>query len=204
MRLYAVTGGASALPLEEQVKQAISGGVTFLQFREKHLPYPELLAEAAALAKICREAEIPFVVNDDVQAALESGAGGVHVAQSDCALAEARSLLGPGKIIGVSAHTVAEAVAAERGGADYIGVGAMFSTATKSDAELVSFDELQAICRSVSIPVVAIGGIHSGNIGMLEGSGADGIAVVSALFSAPDIPAAAKELKRLSQKIFSE
>lgn len=202
MLLYAVTGGSSILPLKEQVRQAISGGITFLQLRGKDCSTEKLVEQAKELIPLCREASIPFVIDDDVQAALISGADGVHVGQSDMVLAEARRILGPDRIIGVSAHTVEEAAAAERGGADYIGVGAMFSTMTKTDAELVSFETLRAICDAVSIPVVAIGGISASNIQRFKDSGANGAAVVSAIFSSPDIICATAGLRELAEKIF--
>jgi len=202
MLLYAVTGGTSPLPLEEQVKLAIGGGITFLQLREKNLCGAPLAELAKKLIPLCRRAGIPFVLDDDVEAALESGADGVHVGQSDMVLESARKILGPGKIIGVSAHTVEEALAAERGGADYLGVGAMFATATKSDAEIVSFETLLAICGAVKIPVVAIGGINGSNLEQFRNSGADGAAIVSAIFSQPDILSATRTLRAQAEKIF--
>lgn len=202
MLLYAVTGGSSTLPLAEQVKQAIAGGATFVQLREKMMSRAEIVREALELKAPCAEAGIPLVIDDDVQAALEADVDGVHVGQSDMALAEARRILGPGKIVGVSAHTVEEALAAERGGADYLGVGAMFATATKTDAEVLTFDTLRAICSAVHIPVVAIGGISLQNIGQFAGTGVHGAAIVSAIFSQPDIYAATLELRRAAEKIF--
>ncbi len=204
MLLYAVTGGSSPLPLAEQVRLAIEGGITFLQLREKEAGSSEIVKEALVLRELCRKAGIPFVINDDVRAAKDSGADGVHVGQGDMALAEARRILGPDKIVGISAHTVEEAVAAEQGGADYLGVGAMFATGTKADAEVLSFETLRAICGAVSIPVVAIGGISGDNMELFKGSGADGVAVVSAIFSSSDIRRAAAELRRKAELVFGE
>lgn len=204
MRLYAVTGGTSALPLTEQVRQAVAGGATFVQLREKTLDHAAIVREALELKEICAAAKIPLVIDDDAQAALEADVDGVHVGQSDMALAEARRLLGPEKIVGVSVHTVEEALAAERGGADYLGVGAMFATATKTDAEVLSFETLRAIGETVQIPVVVIGGISLENLPRFAGSGADGAAVVSAIFSQPDIRKAAAELRSLADRVFAE
>ncbi len=186
LRLYAVTecGGSP-----DAIRQAVRSGITFLQLREKDLPRDEFLAKAKAVRAFCPP-EIPFVINDDVEIAVESGADGAHIGQSDGSVADARRRLGPGKILGVSASTVEEAVAAEREGADYLGVGAVFPTSTKADADSVSPSALRAICASVRIPVVAIGGISLSNLGMLAGSGVAGVAVVSAIFGAPDLPAA--------------
>ena len=204
MRLYAVTGGTSALPLTEPVRQAVAGGATFVQLREKTLDYAVIVREALELKEICAAAKIPLVIDDDVQAALEADVDGVHVGQSDMALAEARRLLGPEKIVGVSVHTVEEALAAERGGADYLGVGAMFATASKTDAEVLSFETLRAIGEAVQIPVVVIGGISLENLPRFAGSGADGAAVVSAIFSQPDIRKVATELRSLADRVFAE
>lgn len=204
MRLYAVTGGTSSLPLTEQVRLAVAGGATFIQLREKTLDHASIVRKALELKEICAAAKVPLVIDDDVPAALEADVDGVHVGQSDMALAEARRLLGPDKIVGVSAHTVEEALAAERGGADYLGVGAMFATATKTDAEVLSFETLREICAAVRIPVVAIGGITLKNLPCFAGSGADGAAVVSAIFSQPDIRKATAELRLLADRVFAE
>lgn len=204
MRLYAVTGGTSSLPLAEQVRQAVAGGATFVQLREKTPDHAEIVRKALELKEICAAAKVPLVIDDDVRAAREADVDGVHVGQSDMALADARRLLGPGKIVGVSVHTVEEALTAERGGADYLGVGAMFATATKTDAEVLSFETLREICAAVRIPVVAIGGISMENLPRFAGSGADGAAVVSAIFSQPDIRKAAAELRLLADRVFAE
>lgn len=202
LRLYAVTdrswlNGAS---LEWQVEEALKGGATFVQLREKNLERKSFYREAVSIGKLCREYGVPFVIDDDVELALESGADGVHIGQSDMALRDAREQLGPEKIIGVSARTLEEALEAERNGADYLGVGAVFSTSTKLDAVDVSLETLREICGSVSIPVVAIGGIKADNLPLLSGTGIAGVAVVSAIFAASDIRKAAAELKRLSEE----
>lgn len=196
--LYAVTDRAWLQPGETllgRVRDAIEGGATFVQLREKDLDPAAFLAEGREIGALCREMGVPFVVDDDVDLALACGADGAHVGQSDLAAGEARKKLGPDKILGVSAQTVEQALAAERAGADYLGVGAVFPTGSKADAEDVSLDTLRAICRAVSIPVVAIGGIGAHNVEQLWGSGICGVAVISAIFAAKDIRAAAAELK---------
>ncbi len=165
--------------------------------REKEMDGATWTKEAAAIQAVAGRYRIPFLVNDSVEVAAAVGADGVHLGQSDGSVAAARKMLGPERIIGVSAHNVPLALAAEKEGADYIGVGAIFPTATKGDAATVSLPELQEICRAVKIPVVAIGGIREDNLHRLAGSGIDGIAVVSALFAADDIEAAARRLRRL-------
>lgn len=196
LRLYAVTDRhwLNGRTLVECVEQAIDGGATFVQLREKDLGHEEFLNEARALKKLCAERGVPFVVNDNVMIAKEVCADGVHVGQSDMACLEARRLLGPDSIIGVSAQTVEQAVLAEEQGADYLGVGAVFATGSKADAESVSFETLKAICSAVKIPVVAIGGISAGNVHQLKGSGIAGISVISAIFANDDIRAATKTL----------
>lgn len=205
--LYAVTDShwtSEEKTLISQVKDAINGGITFLQLREKELSYNEFLKEAKEIKKLTDEANIPFVINDNVKLALECNADGVHVGQNDMKAADVRALIGKDKILGVSAHTVEEAIIAEKNGADYLGVGAVFSTSTKKDATSVSFDLLKKICNSVSIPVVAIGGITKENISELKGSNINGVAVVSAIFSEINITEATKNLKNLSLNITSE
>lgn len=205
--LYAVTDShwtSEEKTLISQVKDAINGGITFLQLREKELSYDEFLKEAKEIKKLTDEANIPFVINDNVKLALECNADGVHVGQNDMKAADVRALIGKDKILGVSAHTVEEAIIAEKNGADYLGVGAVFSTSTKKDATSVSFDLLKKICNSVSIPVVAIGGITKENISELKGSNINGVAVVSAIFSEINITEATKNLKNLSLNITSE
>ena len=199
MLVYAVTDRAwlNGRSLAECVRQAIAGGATFVQLREKDAPKEEILALARELVAICREAGVPFVVDDDVDVALEVGADGVHVGQDDMACENARAILGPDAIIGVSAQTVEQALAAQQAGADYLGVGALIPTPTKPDAVDVTFDELRAICDAVDIPVVGIGGLNATTVSQLAGSGVDGAAVVSAIFAADDCEAAAAELSEL-------
>ncbi|WP_353652964.1 thiamine phosphate synthase [Olsenella sp. SW781] len=201
MLLYAVTDRAwlDGRTLAGCVREAIAGGATFVQLREKDLTTEEIVAEAAEIIPVCRAAGVPFVIDDDVEAARRSGADGVHVGQSDTACAEARSVLGPEAIVGVSAQTVEEALAAQAAGADYLGVGAMYGTPTKPDAVDVTFEELARICAAVDIPVAAIGGINARTMGSLAGTGVDGAAVVSAIFAAEDIEAATRELRRLAE-----
>lgn len=196
MLLYAVTDSAwlHGRTLASCVREALAGGATFVQLREKHMSTDELVEEAKTILPICREARIPFLIDDDVEAARLVGADGVHVGQSDTACAEARRILGPDAIVGVSAQTVEQAVAAERAGADYLGVGALIPTPTKPDAVDVTPEELSHICRAVEIPVVGIGGLHLSTIDILDGTGAAGAAVVSAIFAAEDIERDTREL----------
>ena len=198
MLVYAVTDRAwlKGESLKDQVEKALKGGVTFVQLREKNLDRRLFLEEAATIKELCDSFHVPFVINDDVEIALASGADGVHVGQKDMDVKEARRRLGPGKIIGVSCKTVEQAKAA---GADYLGVGAMYPTDTKSDTSQVTVETLKAICRAVDIPVVAIGGIRADRIQPLKGTGADGVAVVSAIFGQPDIEAAARRLKETAE-----
>lgn len=199
MRLYAVTDNAwlGGRTLSACVAEALSGGATFVQLRDKHATTEEMTAEARVLLPLCRKAGVPFVINDDVEAARLVEADGVHVGQSDMACENARALLGPDVIVGVSVQTLAEALEAQAAGADYLGVGAMFGTPTKPDAVDVTFDELAAICESVEIPVVAIGGLGESTIASLAGTGVDGAAVVSAIFAADDIEDSTRRLRAL-------
>lgn len=196
MLLYAVTDSAwlHGRTLASCVREALAGGATFVQLREKHMSTDELVEEAKTILPICREARVPFLIDDDVEAARLVGADGVHVGQSDTACAEARRILGPDAIVGVSAQTVEQAVAAEQAGADYLGVGALIPTPTKPDAVDVTPEELARICRAVEIPVVGIGGLHLSTIDILDGTGAAGAAVVSAIFAAEDIERDTREL----------
>lgn len=196
MLLYAVTDSAwlHGRTLASCVREALAGGATFVQLREKHMTTDELVKEARTILPICREARVPFLIDDDVEAARLVGADGVHVGQSDTACAEARRILGPDAIVGVSAQTVEQAVAAEQAGADYLGVGALIPTPTKPDAVDVTPEELARICRAVKIPVVGIGGLHLSTVGILDGTGAAGAAVVSAIFAAEDIERDTREL----------
>ncbi len=195
--LYAVTDRAwlRGRTLHEQVEEVLQGGATFVQLREKDLDHDAFLREAKDIGALCRKYGVPFVINDDIEIALESAADGVHVGQHDLEAGKARALLGEDRILGVSAQTVEQALLAEKCGADYLGVGAVFHTGSKADADDVSLETLKAICEAVSIPVIAIGGIGSGNVHELGGTGICGVAVISALFAADDIKSATKELK---------
>ena len=187
--------------LYQQVEKTLKGGATFIQLREKHLDDAAFLEEAVELKELCRRYHVPFVINDNVEIALKMDADGVHVGQSDMEAGNVREKLGPDKIIGVSAQTVEQAVLAEQRGADYLGVGAVFPTGSKDDADDVSHETLKAICEAVSIPVIAIGGISRNNVMELAGSGICGIAVISAIFAQPDIEAATKELRTLTEEM---
>lgn len=203
MTLYAVTDAAwvGKQTLMEQVKDALDGGITFLQLREKNLDRDAFLKEAREMAELSRQYHVPFVVNDEVEIALECGADGVHVGQDDMACQNARKLLGPDKIIGVSVHNVEEALKAQADGADYLGLGAVKATPTKTDAKVVEFEEIQRVCEAVSIPVVAIGGIKKDNLMELQGSHVDGIAVVSAIFGAEDIGQETENLRKKAEEM---
>lgn len=187
--------------LASQVEAALEGGATFLQLREKHLSYEEFLKEAFQLRELCRRYHVPFVINDNVDIALASDADGVHVGQKDMAAGDVRAKLGPDKIIGVSAQTVEQALLAERMGADYLGVGAVFHTDSKADAADVSHETLRQICEAVQIPVIAIGGINADNVMELTGTGICGVAVISAIFAQKNISSAARNLKALTEKM---
>ena len=196
--LYAVTDRhwLDGRTLKEVVLESLEGGVTMLQLREKHLDEAHFLEEAKELQALCRSRHVPFLINDNVEIALAMDADGVHVGQSDMAAGDVRKKLGDDKIIGVSAQTVEQALLAEKVGADYLGVGAVFPTSSKDDANEVSYETLKAICSAVSIPVVAIGGITQENVHQLAGSGICGAAVISAIYAKPDIKKAAEELKK--------
>lgn len=204
MLLYAITDqmwlkdGESLLSV---CKKVLANGATFLQIREKDLDEENFLEEAKQLHDLCIKHRVPFVVNDNVEIAIQCGADGVHVGQSDIKGRDIRSLIGADKILGISAGTAAEAIAAQKAGADYLGVGAVFATGTKKDARNLSITQLQEICRAVSIPVVAIGGINASNLMQLKGSGVDGIAVISAIFAAENTGAATDKLLKLAQKM---
>ena len=205
LKLYAVTDRAWTDGMDgvlSQVEAAIKGGATFVQVREKHLDAREFLTEARWIVELCHRNGVRCVINDNIDIALLSGADGVHVGQDDMACAKARVMLGDKRIIGVSAHNVDEAVAAEKAGADYLGSGAAFPTGTKDvSGQYVTPDEYAAITSAVNIPVVAIGGITRGNISQLNGRGLAGVAVVSALFAQPDVECAAREMRELCEKL---
>lgn len=206
MTLYAVTDAAwtGEKTLIQQVKEALEAGITFLQLREKHLSEKEFLREAVEIKRLIDQYQIPFVINDNIEIAQKAGADGVHVGQDDMPVEEVRKILGEDKIIGVSAHNVEEAVRAEQGGANYLGVGAVHTTATKENTSAVSMEEMKKICQTVSIPVVAIGGIKKNNMNVLSGTGVDGIAVVSAIFAAKNIKEETKELLEAVKEMKAE
>jgi len=187
--------------LKEKVEEAILGGATMIQLREKNISKDEYIALAKEIKEVTDSYNIPLIINDQVEVAIDCDAAGVHVGQEDMAASLVRAKIGPEKILGVSAQTVEQAILAEKAGADYLGVGSIFPTSTKKDAVLVSKETLKAICDSVNIPVVAIGGINEENIIKLKGSGIAGISVVSAIFAQKDAQKAAEGLRRQVEKI---
>lgn len=203
LRLYAVTDRSwlRGARLYQQVEAALRGGATLVQLREKELDSDHFLEEAIELAELCHRFDVPLLINDDVEIALRSGADGVHLGQDDMNAAQARRLLGPDKIIGVTAKTVEQALLAQSMGADYLGSGAVFGSATKLNAKPMSRETLKAICAAVSIPVAAIGGIHRDNIMELAGTGIAGAAVVSGIFAAEDIEAECRLLRGIAEEI---
>ena len=203
LRLYAVTDRAwvGRQTLSEQIEDALRGGVTLVQLREKHLEKEAFVEEAKAVLALCRQYGVPLIINDRLDVALESGADGVHVGIEDAPVAEIRAQAGPDFIIGATAKTVEQAQAAQAAGADYLGVGAVFPSPTKQNAIRITAEALREICSSVSIPAVAIGGITAENAPSLKGCGMAGIAVVSAIFGAADIEKAAAGLRSLADAI---
>lgn len=203
LRLYAVTDRrwTGRLSLEEQAEQAICGGATCVQLREKELPREEILEQGKCLLAICRRHGVPLIINDDVELALAIGADGVHVGQSDMEAGRIRAISGERMIIGVTAKTREQALAAQAAGADYLGSGAVFGTNTKMDALPMTRERLMDIVRAVDIPVVAIGGIGRQNIAQLEGTGVAGAAVVSGIFAAEDIESECSFLRGICDRI---
>ena len=202
--LYAVTDRAwtKGATIFEQTEAALEGGATCVQLREKDLCGADFLAEAVEMKKLCERFGVPLIINDNIEAALQSGADGVHIGQSDMDARRARQILGGGRILGVSANTPRDALRAQEDGADYIGAGAVFATATKPEADVVGLCELRNVCRAVSIPVVAIGGIHKGNMMELASSGVCGAALISAIFAADDIKKECAELRVIAERAF--
>lgn len=198
--LYAVTDRTwtTSQTLYQQVESAIKGGVTCVQLREKDLSEDLFLKEALEIKTLCNAYHIPFIINDNVEIALACHADGIHVGQTDMDFEKVRSIIGHHKILGVSVQTIEQAILAQKLGADYLGVGAVFSTSTKQDATPVSYETLKAICNAVSIPVVAIGGICKQNLLQLTGSGIDGVALISAIFASKDIQTECIQLKELA------
>lgn len=201
MLLYAVTDRAwtGEQTLYEQVEAALKGGVTCVQLREKELDETAFLQEAKDICALCRRYGVPFIVNDNVDVAIACQADGIHVGQEDMTAGEVRRRVGDAMILGVSVHTVEEARRAVRDGADYLGLGAVFPTSTKTDVDQMTNETLRAICDAVDVPVVAIGGINRGNLLKLSGSGVDGVALVSAIFSAEDIEDTCRKLRLLAE-----
>ena len=206
LMLYAVTDRhwLGEETLYDQVKKALDGGATFVQLREKKLDREDFLVEALEIQKLCKKYGVPFVINDEVSIAKDIDADGVHVGQSDMEAMDVRKVLGPDKILGVSAQTVEQAIIAEKHGADYLGVGAVFATGSKDDVDDVSHETLKAICEAVSIPVIAIGGITKENVSELAGSGICGVAVISAIFGQNDIKKATEDLKVSVEKMLEQ
>ncbi len=204
--LYAVTDRRwlNGKRLVDQVEEAIQEALTFVQIREKDLDPEKFLEEAEELKALCEKYKVPFVINDNVEIAAEIGADGVHVGQSDMEAGDVRAKLGPDKIIGVSAQTVEQALLAEKHGADYLGVGAVFATGSKDDAKEVEHETLKAICEAVKIPVIAMGGITKENVRELAGSGICGIAVISAIFAQEDVKEASKELCERTKEMLAK
>ena len=197
LKLYAVTDRSwlGERTLARQVEESLAGGATMVQLREKGMDRETLRREALEIRAVCRRYGVPFLINDAAELAAEVGADGVHVGQQDMSPRQARAILGPNGIVGVSAHTVEEARAAQAEGADYLGVGAVFVTGTKENTTPVDYETLKEMCAAVDIPVVAIGGVGRENLSSLAGSGICGVAVVSALYAQPDVRAAARSLR---------
>lgn len=204
MRLYAVTDQSwcKDTTLLKQVEEALEGGVSCVQLREKELEEKTFLEEAIEMKTLCQKYQIPFIINDNVEIALACKADGIHVGQNDMEANNVRALVGNEMILGVSVQTVEQAILAQKNGADYLGVGAVFNTSTKLDAADVSYETLKAICEHVSIPVVAIGGINERNMSLLKESGIDGVALVSAIFASEDITNTCKKLRKQAEELF--
>ena len=203
LKLYAVTDRhwTKDKTLYEQIKECLTGGVTMIQLREKNLSYSDFKSEGINIKKLCNSFNVPFLINDNVSLAKEIDADGVHIGQNDMELVEARKILGNDKIIGVSARTIEQAICAEKNGANYLGVGAVFQTSSKDNAVQIDIQTLKDICSAVQIPVVAIGGISNQNIKLLKNSGIAGVAVISAIFSQKDIKLASKQLLSTVEEI---
>ena len=203
LRLYAVTDRSwlGEQTLYEQVELALRGGATCVQLREKELDRDGFYREAKELKTLCARYGVPLIINDNVALAMEVDADGVHVGQEDMDAQDVRGLIGPGKILGVTAKTIEQARKAQQAGADYLGSGAVFGSATKANAKPMTMELLKSICESVTIPVVAIGGIHRGNIATLAGTGIRGAAVVSGIFAAAHIEEECRVLRAEVEKL---
>ena len=202
--LYGITDRAwlNGRSLKDDVEKAILGGATMIQLREKNLSIDEFVEEALEIKEVCKKYDVPFIINDSLEVFLKVDADGIHVGQNDLSADVVRRIIGPNKILGVSAENVGEALLAEKNGADYLGVGTIFSTTTKLDAITVSKEELARICYNVKIPVVAIGGITLDNIKELKNTMIQGVSVVSAIFKESDITLAARKLLNEVNKLF--
>ena len=203
LSLYGITDRywLNGRPLIHDVQLALEGGVTMIQLREKNLDEESFYREAIEIKELCKKFHVPFIINDNVELAKKVDADGIHVGQNDMAAQDVRAIIGPDKILGVSTQTVEEALLAQKMGADYLGVGAVFPTGTKDDCWVLSHDLCREICSAVTIPVVAIGGINLGNISKLSGLGFSGISLISAIFGQNDIKSAAMKLKEEVSKI---
>lgn len=201
--LYAITdrNGCGEMTLLDQVEKALKGGITMLQYREKSLSYEQMKQEATEIQRLCKEYQVPFIINDYVELAKEIGADGVHVGQGDTSVSKARALLGADAIIGATAKTIEQAFIAQEQGADYLGSGAVFGSNTKLDAKPMEHTILQEICEAVTIPVIAIGGITYENVSVLKGRGMSGVAVIGGIFGQKDITQATIALKRKTMEI---
>lgn len=204
MRLYAVTDRACVgeKTLYDQIKAALDNGVTCVQLREKDLDESSFIEEAKTISALCKQYDVLFIVNDNVNVAIACSADGIHLGQDDMDPLYVRSIVGEDMIIGVSTHTVEEAILAKEKGADYIGIGAVFKTSTKGNVTAISYEVIKSICDVIDIPKVAIGGVNKENISVLRGSGIDGVAVISAIFGADDIGKATKELNIITKELF--
>lgn len=202
LKLYVITDRTwlAGRTLAEVVGEAIRGGATLIQLREKHIDEAEYIARAREIQTVCARYGVPLIINDNVRVAQAVGAG-VHLGASDGDIAEARALLGPEAIIGATAKTPEQAQAAERAGADYLGSGAVFGSTTKLDAKPMTREQFAAVCASVSIPVAAIGGVTAENAGMLRGTGLAGLCAISSVLAAPDIYEAARALRRAAEEV---
>ena len=203
LSLYGITDRywLNGRPLIHDVQLALEGGVTMIQLREKNLDEESFYREAIEIKDLCKKFHVPFIINDNVELAKKVDADGIHVGQNDMAAQDVRAIIGPDKILGVSTQTVEEALLAQKMGADYLGVGAVFPTGSKDDCWVLSHDLCREICSAVTIPVVAIGGINLGNISKLSGLGFSGISLISAIFGQNDIKSAALKLKEEVSKI---
>lgn len=203
LSLYGITDRywLNGRPLIHDVQLALEGGVTMIQLREKNLDEESFYREAIEIKELCKKFHVPFIINDNVELAKKVDADGIHVGQNDMAAQDVRAIIGSDKILGVSTQTVEEALLAQKMGADYLGVGAVFPTGSKDDCWVLSHDLCREICSAVTIPVVAIGGINLGNISKLSGLGFSGISLISAIFGQNDIKSATMKLKEEVSKI---